>query len=198
MVAISPSMSGFLVGSLNLMTSWAQTGAPAAATRIAVVRNFLMAFILSMSSPRLQAIPFRRVLDAGSGADPSIFPKQPVQEAIKAIQLFEDAQQFEVGPKGFADFCPREKMVIVISVDEPVPRALLAGIMAELHREDRQQQVAPRLQDPGDAPAIPGPVAPQEMVEAPVIQNQVEGTVGEVQMEGIPVHKARPETGLAD
>src|SRR6185295_14485825 len=186
MEAISPSMSGFLTGSLNRMTSCARTGAAERARMSAVASVFLIANILSMSSLTLQANHSPDgVLDAGRGADPSIFLQQDVQESVEPLELLQDPPGLEERLEGLPDGGPREEVVVVIPVDQPVPRALLAGMVAELHGEDGQQQVPAGLQHPGDAATVPRPVARDHVVEAAVVEDQVERGVVEAQVQRV-------------
>ena len=101
----------------------------------------------------------------------SALPSQKgVQEPVQSVEFLEDAAELEVRHEGIADLGPGEEMVVVVAVDEPVPRAALSGVVAELRRENGQEQVAAGLQDAGDPAPVARPVARDHVVEAAVVE----------------------------
>src|SRR5687767_4274452 len=172
---ISPSRSGFLPGSLNFRVSCASREAAAAKTRGRA----------------------RRCLMPHSTPEPggSVLAEEGVEEAVQALELLEAGPQAERGSEGGPDLGRGEEVVVMVAVDEPVPRPPLAGVVLELRREDGEHEVAAGFEDAGDLAAVPRPVARHHVVEAAVVEHDVERAVVELQVERVAGHERRVHAG---
>src|SRR5262245_55336279 len=141
---ISPSRSGVL--SLNFRVSCAWREEAAARNRTAEATC-----VMVHSTP---------------GARGSVLSEEGMEEAVQAVELLEAGVHFERRGESGPDLASGEEVVVVVAVDEPVPRPALAGVVLELRGKDGEHQVTAGLEDAGDLAPVAGPVARHHVMEA--------------------------------
>ncbi len=88
-------------------------------------------------------------------------------------------------PEDLREIALAEEMVVVVAVDDPVPRAALSGVVAEPGRETGEKEVPSGGEEAPDLGAIPRPVALPDMVETAGIDQEMERPWLEWKGEGI-------------
>ena len=80
----------------------------------------------------------------------------------------------------------REKVVVVVPVDGPIPGAALGDVMLKLRRENGKAEVAAGPENAEDLVAIARPIPRHDVVEAAVVKDEVEVPGPEGKVESIP------------
>lgn len=84
------------------------------------------------------------------------------------------------------DLGDREEVVVVVSVDDPIPAAALGDVMLELRRENGKDEVAAGPENAANLAAVARPIARHDVVEAAIVKNDVEVPWPEGKVESIP------------